>query len=69
MFGPDPEDRFWYITLYNENYPMPALPEGAEGDDVRWGVLRGSTGIPGSGPTEGRAATHLLLRDRCGSAR
>ncbi len=26
--GPEPEDRFWYLTLYNENYPMPALPRG-----------------------------------------
>src|SRR5450631_375577 len=26
MTGPDAEDRFWYLTLYNENYPMPALP-------------------------------------------
>jgi pyruvate dehydrogenase E1 component len=39
--GPDPEDRFWYLTLYNENYPMPPLPEGAPGDAVRSGVLRG----------------------------
>ena len=30
------EDCFYYITLGNENYPMPALPEGAEE-----GVLRG----------------------------
>ena len=29
MTGPDPEDRIWYITLYNENYPMPALPAEA----------------------------------------
>ena len=41
IIGPDPEDRFFYITLYNENYPMPALPEGTEGDAVRAGVLRG----------------------------
>ena len=27
MTGPEPEDRFWYLTLYNENYPMPALPD------------------------------------------
>jgi pyruvate dehydrogenase E1 component len=26
ILGPEAEDRFWYITLYNENYPMPALP-------------------------------------------
>ena len=26
--GPEPEDRFWYLTLYNENYLMPPLPPG-----------------------------------------
>ena len=30
------EDIFYYITLYNENYPMPAMPEGATE-----GILRG----------------------------
>ena len=30
MYGPDPEDCFYYLTLYNENYSMPPLPEGAE---------------------------------------
>jgi pyruvate dehydrogenase E1 component len=39
--GPDPEDRFWYLTLYNENYPMPPLPEGDEGQTVRQGILKG----------------------------
>jgi pyruvate dehydrogenase E1 component len=36
MFGPAPEDVFFYLTLYNENYPMPRMPEGAEE-----GVMRG----------------------------
>ena len=39
--APSPEDRFWYLTLYNENYPMPPLPEGPEGDAVRDGMVRG----------------------------
>jgi pyruvate dehydrogenase E1 component len=39
--GPDAGDRFWYLTLYNENYPMPPLPDGAEGEEVRTGILRG----------------------------
>jgi pyruvate dehydrogenase E1 component len=34
MYGPDsPDDErdvFYYLTLYNENYPMPAKPEGAD---------------------------------------
>ncbi len=41
MLGPDPKDRFWYLTLYNENYPMPALPEGDEGAAVRRGIIDG----------------------------
>jgi pyruvate dehydrogenase E1 component len=41
MMGPEPEDRFWYITLYNENYTMPALPEGPAGEAVRDGILKG----------------------------
>jgi pyruvate dehydrogenase E1 component len=35
MYGPDPEDCFYYLTLYNENYSMPAMPEGAEEGIVR----------------------------------
>ncbi len=30
------EDRFYYITMYNEDYAMPEMPEGAEE-----GILRG----------------------------
>ena len=41
MLGADPKDRFWYLTLYNETYPMPALPEGADGEAVRQGIIRG----------------------------
>ncbi len=32
------EDIFYYLTLYNENYAMPPMPEGAAD-----GILRGST--------------------------
>ena len=28
----DQEKVFYYLTLYNENYPMPAMPEVAKGD-------------------------------------
>ncbi len=30
------ENRFYYLTLYNENYPMPPMPDG-----VTEGILRG----------------------------
>ncbi|HEX7275757.1 MAG TPA: pyruvate dehydrogenase (acetyl-transferring), homodimeric type, partial [Acidimicrobiales bacterium] len=36
MYGDHPEDVFYYLTLYNENYPMPAMPPGVEA-----GILRG----------------------------
>ncbi len=36
MYGPEPEDVFYYLTLYNENYTMPAMPDGAAP-----GLLRG----------------------------
>ena len=32
------EDRFYYLTIYNENYVQPAMPEGA---NVREGILKG----------------------------
>ncbi|MDQ2926521.1 MAG: pyruvate dehydrogenase (acetyl-transferring), homodimeric type [Acidobacteriota bacterium] len=32
------EDCFYYITMYNEDYAMPAMPAG---EDVREGILRG----------------------------
>jgi pyruvate dehydrogenase E1 component len=40
MLGPNPVDRFWYLTLYNETYPMPPLPAG-EAADTRRGILDG----------------------------
>jgi len=30
MYGDDPHDVFFYLTLYNENYPQPPMPEGVE---------------------------------------
>jgi pyruvate dehydrogenase E1 component len=36
MYGEQPEDLFYYVTLYNEPYPQPAEPDGVEE-----GVLRG----------------------------
>jgi len=39
MYGAEPEDIFYYITLYNETYPMPAMPPGVE-DGVVNGLYR-----------------------------
>jgi pyruvate dehydrogenase E1 component len=36
MYGDKPEDCFYYVTVYNENIEMPAMPAGA-----RDGILKG----------------------------
>ncbi|MGH9193382.1 MAG: pyruvate dehydrogenase (acetyl-transferring), homodimeric type, partial [Acidimicrobiales bacterium] len=35
MYGDQPEDIFYYVTLYNETYPMPPMPAGVEEGIVR----------------------------------
>ena len=56
------EAVMYYLTVYNENYPMPPMP-----DDVSDGVLRGlyrfrasplSTPIKGRGAAVGQRSTY-----------
>jgi pyruvate dehydrogenase E1 component len=47
------EDRFYYITVYNENYAQPPMPEG-----VVDGILRGIYRFQGS--AGGTAQVHLF---------
>jgi pyruvate dehydrogenase E1 component len=36
------EERFYYITIYNENYAQPAMPEDASArEEIRAGILNG----------------------------
>jgi pyruvate dehydrogenase E1 component len=44
MYGPEDDDVFYYLTLYNENYEMPPMPdlEGAERAIIE-GLYRGPT--------------------------
>jgi pyruvate dehydrogenase E1 component len=46
MYGPEPEDIFYYITVYNENYPQPARPEGTT-DGIIEGLYRWDNGAEG----------------------
>jgi pyruvate dehydrogenase E1 component len=39
MYGRDPEDVLYYLTLYNEAFPQPAMPEGVE-DGIVAGLYR-----------------------------
>ncbi|MPS32337.1 MULTISPECIES: pyruvate dehydrogenase (acetyl-transferring), homodimeric type [unclassified Salinivibrio] len=69
MYGPDQENIYYYLTLMNENYHQPAMPEGAE-EGIRKGIykLETYTGdkakvqLMGSGTimTEVRKAAKLL---------
>ena len=59
ILGPHPEDRFWYLTLYNETYPMPALPEGEDGRGHR---PRGSS----TASTASRPLPRSRARRTCG---
>jgi pyruvate dehydrogenase E1 component len=34
------EDRFYYLTLYNENYSMPPMPQGLDPEGVLKGIYR-----------------------------
>jgi pyruvate dehydrogenase E1 component len=50
----DREDVFYYLSLYNENYSMPAMPKGAAE-----GILKGLYRFQ-AGPTGARHKAHLL---------
>ncbi|MFD3487937.1 pyruvate dehydrogenase (acetyl-transferring), homodimeric type [Streptomyces sp. NPDC058665] len=45
MYGPAPEDVFYYLTVYNEPMPQPAMPEGVEEGIVK-GLYRFKEGVP-----------------------
>jgi pyruvate dehydrogenase E1 component len=63
MYGPTPQDVFYYLTLYNENYPMPAMPEGAED-----GVVRGLYRFAAAPEGPSRRATILFSGTAYGAA-
>ncbi|MBS1854853.1 MAG: pyruvate dehydrogenase (acetyl-transferring), homodimeric type [Acidobacteria bacterium] len=48
------EDLFYYITLYNENYPMPEMPKGLDPEGVLRGIYRYKA------PEKGKAKVHLF---------
>ncbi len=50
------EDGFYYLTVMNENYPQPAMPEGAEEGILR-GLyrLRTATPAPAKGSKKGKS--------------
>ena len=55
MYGPTQDDVFYYITLYNENYVMPPLPDG-----VGEGIVRGLYKFAGA-PDLGSDRPHATI--------
>ncbi|MBI2435422.1 MAG: pyruvate dehydrogenase (acetyl-transferring), homodimeric type, partial [Candidatus Hydrogenedentes bacterium] len=51
------EDIFYYITVGNENYPMPEMPKGK---DVKEGILRGLYKFRASARKNAKLRAHLL---------
>jgi pyruvate dehydrogenase E1 component len=49
MYGEDPENVFYYLTLYNEPYPQPAEPDDIDLEGILRGMHLVSEG-PGEGP-------------------
>jgi len=40
MYGDDPEDLFYYLTVYNEPFVQPPMPEGLDEDEILQGLYR-----------------------------
>jgi pyruvate dehydrogenase E1 component len=60
MYGESPEDVFYYITLYNENYAMPPKAEAPEGRSIDEGILAGLYRFKGAPEGPKRRATILF---------
>src|SRR3954469_14684341 len=60
MYGDNPEDLLYYLTLYNENYAMPARPEWVTDQDIVGGLYRFKPAPDGVG-REGRAPIQTTL--------
>jgi pyruvate dehydrogenase E1 component len=65
MYGPNPEDIFYYLTLYNENYVMPPQPSSPTIDaDITQGLYLWSRATAGT-----HRATILFSGSAHGAAR
>jgi pyruvate dehydrogenase E1 component len=52
MYGPDSEDVFYYLTVYNEPIRHPAEPENVDVDGILKGIHRVGEGTSGSIPAQ-----------------
>jgi pyruvate dehydrogenase E1 component len=73
MYGPgrSPEesDVFFYLTLYNENYPMPAMPTVEGGRSIEQGIIDGLYRWQSAPDGPSKSATVLFSGSAQGAAR
>ena len=62
MYGPKPEDVFYYVTIYNENYAQPPRPEGVTDEEILRGIYRFAA-APGPRARRASGAAGRLGRD------
>lgn len=56
------EEIYYYLTLYNQTYPMPPMPEGVE-EGILKGLYRFKTGPRGRGPKAHLFGSGPLVRE------
>ncbi len=56
------EDVYYYLTVMNENYAHPAMPEGAE-EGIRKGMYLFKQGAAGTGPRVQMLGSGVILRE------
>src|SRR5215212_7034943 len=61
------EDVFYYLTVMNENYEHPALPEGAEADILK-GMYSFRKGAAGDGPRVQLLGSGSIFREAVAAA-
>jgi pyruvate dehydrogenase E1 component len=62
MFGEQPENVFYYLTVYNEPYVQPAEPEGADVEGILRGLHRYAPAPQGDGPKAQLMASGVAMQ-------
>ena len=58
---PHGEDVFYYLTVYNEPYQQPAMPEHVDPEGIRRGIYRYAEAPPGgNGPEDNRPRAQIM---------
>ncbi len=66
MYGEKQENVFYYLTVMNENYAMPAMPEGAE-EGIRKGIYKFAS-LPGENKVQLLSSGTIMNEVRAAAA-